>query len=102
MKCYFIVTTFMDGKDITPYKEYIKEVKPIVERFGGRYLARTEKIVPLSDLWKPDRVIVIEFPSRERLDACFSSEEYGKVKGKREQSVDSRAIIVEGVGEDGD
>lgn len=39
---YFIVTIYTDdNKDKTEYETYIKEVKPIVEHFGGRYLVRT-------------------------------------------------------------
>jgi uncharacterized protein (DUF1330 family) len=48
-------------------------------------------------LWKPDRVIVIEFKSREILYKYFALEEYQAIKDLRMNSVDSRAIIAEGV-----
>ena len=44
-------------------------------------------------------MIVIRFPDRGSLDACFSSEEYGRIMGKRISSVDSHAIIVPAFGE---
>lgn len=99
MKCYFIVTTYIEPENKGLYEEYIRQVKPIVEQFGGRYLVRTEELVCLSEEWKPDRMIVIEFPSREQLEACFSSEQYQKIKQKRETSVKSMAIIAKGVDE---
>ena len=40
--------------------------------------------------------IVIRFPSREELDACFASDEYRQIKHEREDNVDARALIVEG------
>ena len=40
-------------------------------------------------------MIIIEFPSRAALDACFSSEEYRAIAGERESSVDARAVIAE-------
>lgn len=96
---YFIVTIYTDdNKDKTEYETYIKEVKPIVEHFGGRYLVRTNHIIPLSDKWKPERVIIIQWQSKAQMEQCFASAEYRKLAGKRENSVDSRAIIVEDEG----
>ena len=43
-----------------------------------------------------ERVIVIRFPSREKLDACFASEEYRHIMHERADNVDARALIVEG------
>lgn len=92
---YFIVTTYFEGKNEGSYAEYIEKVKPIVEKHGGRYLTRSEQVTALSEKWTPQRVIVIEFDSREQLDTCFSSEEYRAISYLRENSVDARAIIVE-------
>ncbi|MGN0153833.1 MAG: DUF1330 domain-containing protein [Lachnospiraceae bacterium] len=92
---YFIATIYKGrDTDVTEYEEYIERVKPIVERFGGRYLARTDNVTVLSEKWKPDRVILIEWDSREQLERCFSSEEYKAICSKRENSVDSMAIII--------
>lgn len=93
---YFIATIYKEeDTDVTEYAEYIKEVKPIVEHFGGRYLARTNKVTALSKKWNPERVVLIEWESREQMERCFSSEEYRAISGKRENSVDSRAIVIE-------
>ena len=77
------------------YDDYIAAVKPIVESFGGEYLVRTEKVTSVSAERTPDRVIVIRFPSRERLDACFASDAYRQIMRKRAGSVDARAVIAE-------
>lgn len=98
MAWYFIVDTYIDGqKGRGAYEEYIRLVKPIVEGYGGRYLVRTERLHSLSGKRAPDRVIVIRFDSREQLDACFSSEAYQAIMPKRTDSVDSRAVIAEGI-----
>jgi len=98
MSVYFIVTTFFEKEQSRClYDEYIERVKPIVESYGGTYLVRTDEIIALSDQWRPDRVIVIRFSNRKDLDCCFASEEYRAIKDLRMQSVDSRAVIVEGV-----
>lgn len=100
MSCYFIVSVYEDEGRKENYAEYIKLVKPIVEKYEGEYLVRTDDVFTLSDSWKPDRLIVIHFPDRRALDQCFSSKEYIDIMHKRETDVDSRAIIVGGLDED--
>lgn len=96
MACFFIVDTYIDkNKGRGSYDDYIEQVKPIVESYGGEYLTRTENVTALSPLRKPDRVIIIRFPSREKLDACFASDEYTRIMYERADSVDARAVIVE-------
>ena len=96
MACFFIIDVYIDeSKGRGSYDDYIEKVKPIVEKYGGEYIARTENVTSLSPLRKPDRVIIIKFPSREKLDACFSSEEYRQIMYERIDSVDARAVIVE-------
>ena len=95
---YFLVLIEQD-QAVHPaaYAEYIAQVRPIAERYGGRYLVRTDQVIPMQEGDCPDRVILIEWDTREQLETCFSSEEYRRICEKRERSVDSRAMIVEGV-----
>ena len=96
MACFFIVDTYIDkNKGRGSYDDYIEQVKPIVESYGGEYLARSENVTALSPLRKPDRVIIVRFQSREKLDACFASDEYRRIMHERADSVDARAVIVE-------
>lgn len=97
MKTYFIVSVQIREPEKRPlYDAYIERVRPIVEAHGGVYLARTERVECTADAWRPDRVIVIEFPSRAALDGCFASDEYRAIAGLRIQSVEASAVIVEG------
>lgn len=96
MNCYFVIDTYIDeDKGRGSYDDYINQVKPVVESFGGEYLVRSEKIVSLSPMRNPNRVIIIRFPSRQNLDRCFASKEYSMIMDKRENSVDARALIIE-------
>lgn len=84
-------------KNAEAYERYVSAVRQIVERHGGRYHVRGGKVVPLFGDWRPERVILLEFDSMERLKACFGSEEYRRIAPLREQSTVSRSIVVEGV-----
>lgn len=99
MGYYFIVDTYI-GEERNQYDTYIAEVRPIVERYGGKYLVRTEKVQSLCENRTPQRSIVIRFPTKEALLHCFESEEYQAIAGKRIANVDARAIIVPGMEEE--
>ena len=97
MSCYFIVNVYIDDSSTrAPYDDYILQVKPIVESYGGQYLVRTENLESSSELWKPDRLIIIKFKDRETLDRCFASKEYKEIKSLRTATVEARIIIAEG------
>ena len=96
MACYFIIDVYIDeikGRGL--YNDYVMKVKPIVESFGGEYLARSEKISCLHSLRTPKRVIIIKFPSKDAVEKCFMSEPYKAIMNERTENVDARALIVE-------
>jgi anaerobic selenocysteine-containing dehydrogenase/uncharacterized protein (DUF1330 family) len=101
MAVYTIMDIKVDDREV--YSAYIEKVSSIVEKHGGRYLARGGKVTPIVGNWNPERIVLIEFPSAEMLAQCFSSEEYKEIAPLRERSTTSRAIVVEGcAGIDGD
>jgi uncharacterized protein (DUF1330 family) len=77
------------------YAEYIALAEPIVRSFQGTYIARTNEIQPLSGNWKPERILILRFPSQELMDNCFSSPEYKALAPLRIESTESRSFIVE-------
>jgi len=93
MSTYMIIDSKV--KDIDTYRQYIDQVSPIVRSFGGRYLARGENIKALGS-WKPERIIVIEFPSEDHIRQWLASSEYKAIAPLREAGAETRAIIVEG------
>lgn len=95
MAAYFIVD--IKVHDPATYRLYIEKVKPIIEQYGGRYLARGGAISPLIGEWTPERIILIEFPSTEDVKRCLGSDDYKAIAPFRERSTSSRAIVVEGV-----
>lgn len=93
MSMYVIIDSTV--KDRETYREYIEQVSPIVARFGGRYHVRGGNIRPLG-AWKPERIIVIEFPSESHVQAWLTSPEYRAIAHLREAGADTQAILVEG------
>ena len=96
MSVYFIVE-IEKIIDLEMYSEYVSKVGSIVEKFGGKYLARGGKTFTVSGDWEPAKKVVMEFDSLEQLQNCFNCPEYRAIALLREKSTIGRAIAVEGL-----
>jgi len=96
MAVYFVVEIKTKGGNKEDYVRYIEQVRPIVEKYKGRYLARGGKITPIFGNWDPERIIIIEFPSEENVKQWLNSPEYMGIAMLREASTVTKAIMVEG------
>jgi uncharacterized protein (DUF1330 family) len=93
MSVYLIIESKVKNKE--KYDQYIERVLPIVERFGGHYRVRGENIRAFGS-WKPERIIVIEFPSEAHVQDWLTSAEYQAIAPLREAGADTQAILVDG------
>ncbi|HVC47135.1 MAG TPA: DUF1330 domain-containing protein [Terracidiphilus sp.] len=78
------------------YKKYLAAVTPIVAQFGGRYLVRAGKIVPIEGHAPTGRFIVIEFPSLAIAEHFESSPQYKAIAPLRQHAARTRLFLVEG------
>jgi uncharacterized protein (DUF1330 family) len=79
------------------YEDYKKSVAPVLQKFGGKFLARGGKVVPLEGNWDPKRLVIVEFESMQRALAWYNSPEYAPVKAMRQAASSGNQLIVEGV-----
>jgi uncharacterized protein (DUF1330 family) len=93
---YVIVDTKLRNADA--YEEYKAKARPIIEKFGGIYRARGGKLEILEDdLWRPSRLVIIEFPNMEQALSCLRSAEYLQVRSLRHANAQSTVAVVEGI-----
>ena len=96
MTAYLIVDTKI--KDVESYEKYKLYARPIVESFGGEYLARGGKnTTPENELWTPTRIVIVRFPSRQHAEAFLNSDEYAPIKAIRNKHAETTLCIVDGV-----
>lgn len=84
-------------KDPQGYEEYKKLAPPTVASYGGKYLVRGGKAETLEGDWKPERVVMLEFDSVDRVKQWINSPEYKRAHLLRKAYAISRTIVVEGV-----
>lgn len=104
--CYHgAVPTYMiieiEVVDRDAYADYMARIPEVVAKYGGRYLVRSEAVVPLTGNWQPERLIVLEFPSLDAMTRWSFSPEYLELAPIRLRSTRTRAIAVEGCGSRG-
>jgi uncharacterized protein (DUF1330 family) len=95
MAAYLIAD--VDVKDPGAYEEYKRGVGATIAAFGGRYLTRAGATEVLEGDRVPGRLVVIEFPSAERIRAWYDSPQYRPLKEVRRRSAESTLIIAEGI-----
>ena len=95
MTAYLIVD--IEITDSEKYREYVEKVPAVVHEHGGRYLSRGTDVVPLAGGWRPERVILLEFPDMDRLAAFGNSPAYQALAVLREASTRTRSVAVPGV-----
>jgi len=71
---------------------YVRDVVPIVLAFGGKYLMRGTDVEALEGTWEHQRMVILEFPTREAALAWYHSPEYAPLKAHRHAS--SEAVIL--------
>lgn len=95
MSAYLVVDC--DLTDPERYEQYKVRAKPLVERFGGKYLSRGGNIsLKEDDLWSPKRIVLVEFESAEQAELFYQSPEYQEVLKISKQSARRTSFILQG------
>jgi uncharacterized protein (DUF1330 family) len=94
MPAYLIADVEVHDSDV--YAEYRRQVLPLVQRYGGRFIVRGGAHEVLEGDWKPQRIVVIEFPDMAALRAWYGSPEYAKLIALRQGVSRGSLVAVEG------
>jgi uncharacterized protein (DUF1330 family) len=83
--------------DEVKFAEYLRQAIPMIERHGGRYLTRAGSHEVLEGAWRPNRVVIIEFPDMAAIKAWYGSSEYRPLIALRKSAAEDVLIVVDGV-----
>jgi uncharacterized protein (DUF1330 family) len=79
------------------YKKYVAVTPGILEKFGGRFIARGGETVTLEGPEEIRRVVLVEFPSLDRIKAFYNSPEYQEARKLRQGAAIMYLMGVEGL-----
>lgn len=95
MPAYYLFDN-VEVLDARKLEDYSTRVAPVVERFGGRYLAIGGPLEVVEGAWRPTYPVLLEFPSAECARQWYHSEDYRELKALRQSSVTANAVLIEG------
>jgi uncharacterized protein (DUF1330 family) len=83
--------------DETQGRRYRELAAASIARHGGRYLARgAAPVVAEGDWPAARRLVLVEFPTMERLQTWYESADYAEALAVRQTALDRRLLFVDG------
>lgn len=76
---------------------YVENVTKLVERYGGRYLARTSNVEKIEGERNPPQIfLIIEWPSKDAAIEFYESDEYKPYLKSRIEGARNEFMLVAG------
>ena len=91
------VISEVEPRDPVGWETYRSMAARTIAQYGGRYLVRGGAAEAAEGGPPPKTLIIVEFPSMERLREWYASPEYAEALKVRQTALERRLIFVEGV-----
>ena len=91
------VISEVEVRDAAGFEAYRTIAARAIAQYGGRYLVRGGAASVVEGGPLPKTIIVVEFPTMERLREWYASPEYAEALKVRQTAIGRRLIFVEGV-----
>ncbi len=85
--------------DPEQYRHYLNATPPIIEKYGGKAIARSTEPLTLEGPDETRRIVILQFPGVDKAREFYHSPEYRKARKLREGAAVGELIVVEGVTE---
>jgi uncharacterized protein (DUF1330 family) len=95
MSAYVVVNVKVH--DPEPYAQYRALAPASIAVYGGRYIARGGATEVKEGDWRPERLVLLEFPDVAAARAWWDSPEYAPAKALRQSCAEAQLVITEGV-----
>ena len=92
MSAFVLVEVSIHNMEV--YEEYKKLTPSSLEPYGGKFVIRGLEVEALEGVWKHDRLVLLEFPNREKALEWYNSESYQRAKKIREKASSANFFIV--------
>jgi uncharacterized protein (DUF1330 family) len=93
----YVISEVDDVRDPAGFEAYRTIAAKTIAQYGGRYLVRGGAASVIEGGPPPKTIIVVEFPTMQRLREWYASPEYAEALNVRRTALDRRLIFVEGI-----
>ena len=94
MKAYLVLDFSI--RDLRGFRPYIAAIPDFIEKHGGRYIVRGAEPATMEGGWAPERMVILEFPSRANAMAFLADPEAQGLFAIRHNTTDSKLVLVDG------
>lgn len=90
------VVTMIKVNDPDTYRKYAALTPSTLKKYGAKFLTRGGEVSTLEGETFTDRLLILEFPNKEAIDAWYKDPEYVAAMELRHASSTARILIQEG------
>ena len=94
MKAYLVLDLAIN--DFAGFSPYIADIPAQISKHGGKYIVQGTVPTPVEGDWRPERMVIIEFPSRNNAEAFLSDPDSQDLFEIRHKTTTSRLVLVDG------
>ncbi|HEV7689880.1 MAG TPA: DUF1330 domain-containing protein [Hyphomonadaceae bacterium] len=94
MKAYLVLD--FSVHDLEGFRPYIETVPTYIARHGGKYIVRGAAPTTIEGGWQPQRMVIIEFPSRQNAEQFLADPEFKELAKIRHRTTTSKLVLVDG------
>lgn len=94
MKAYLVLDFTVN--DLAGFLPYVEAIPAHIARHGGRYIVRGEPPAVMEGDWAPDRMVILEFPSRDAARAFLADPDIQGLFAIRHATTTSKLVLVDG------
>ena len=94
MKAYLVLD--LSVNDFGGFRKYIAEIPAFIAKHSGKYIVQGVEPTIMEGDWRPERMVVIEFPARENAEAFLSDPACQDLFRVRHATTTSKLILVDG------
>lgn len=95
MSAYLISSPTIHNSELM--KEYVIKSAPLLESYGGRYLAKTDQIEVLEGRFGGKRLVIMQFPDIDHVKRFWNSAEYRELCELRHAAADADIWMLPGL-----
>ena len=94
MKAYLVLD--LSVNDFGGFKKYIAEIPAFIAKHSGKYIIQGVQPTIIEGDWKPERLVIIEFPEREKAEAFLGDPEIQNLFKVRHATTTSKLVLADG------
>jgi uncharacterized protein (DUF1330 family) len=94
MKAYLVLDLTIH--DFGSFREYIEKVPSFIEKHGGKYIVQGAEPIPMEGDWRPERMVILEFPARQSATAFLTDPDFQDLLAIRHRTTTSNLVLVDG------